>query len=238
MLSANSAESWVEYYASEHECAKANARTTNWTMPSLRSLGVLPPAKVASIGCGNGMDVVALRDFGYEAQGVDMHEVAPPARPWCHIGSGLDLPLVDGEFDAVISLEVIEHVGVDYDGKGSSDRERYAAELMRVVRPGGVIVLATPNRFFPVDEHGSGLLQVRFHSPFRDSTLTFGELRQLFPGCEVGNLGYDGYFMLEKLSRLHIPVSPIHLLLKAFNNRWLHQSAFNPHLFVWFRKAI
>jgi SAM-dependent methyltransferase len=238
MLNATSAEDWVEYYSNQHECEKSRARTTSWTIPSLRSLGVLPPARVVSVGCGNGIDVVTLRDSGYDAHGVDMHEVEPTARPWCKMGSALNLPFADGEFDAVVSLEVIEHVGVDYDGAGTADRARYATELLRVLRPGGVVIIATPNRYFPIDEHGSGRLLVRFHSPFRDNTLTFDELRQYFPGCDNGTLFYDGYFRFEKLSRLHIPVRPLHLLLRIFRNTRLHRSPLNPHLFAWFRKAI
>ena len=237
MLTAIPAEDYVACYANERQRQKARARTMDWTIPSLRSLEITPPARVVSVGCGNGIDVATLRDSGYEAYGIDMHEVEPPAGSWCQMGIALDLPFGDREFDAVISLEVIEHVGLDYDGTGSAAYTRYAAELQRVLRPGGVILIATPNRFFPVDEHGGGTLQIRLHSPFRDSTFSFGEIRQLFPDCEAGTLGYEGYFRLEKLSRLYIPVDPVHFLLKVFDNRWLHRSPLNPHLFMWLRNG-
>ncbi|MCS6800716.1 MAG: class I SAM-dependent methyltransferase [Chloroflexota bacterium] len=47
------------------------------------------------------------------------------------------LAFADGSFDGVISVEVIEHV---------AHPERYLAEIRRVLKPGGVVVLTTPNR--------------------------------------------------------------------------------------------
>lgn len=179
MLTAIPAEDYVACYANERQRQKARARTMDWTIPSLRSLEITPPARVVSVGCGNGIDVATLRDSGYEAYGIDMHEVEPPAGSWCQMGSALDLPFGDREFDAVISLEVIEHVGLDYDGTGSAAYTRYAAELQRVLRPGGVILIATPNRFFPVDEHGGG----HYKSAFTHLFVTPPSLSEKFDSC-------------------------------------------------------
>jgi len=46
------------------------------------------------------------------------------------------LPFEDGEFDTVLSLETVEHF---------SEPERLIAELGRVTRPQGVLILSTPN---------------------------------------------------------------------------------------------
>lgn len=51
-------------------------------------------------------------------------------------GSGLDLPLATGCADTVLSLDVVEHV---------PDDAGFVAELLRVVKPGGQVVLSTPN---------------------------------------------------------------------------------------------
>jgi 2-polyprenyl-3-methyl-5-hydroxy-6-metoxy-1,4-benzoquinol methylase len=55
------------------------------------------------------------------------------------IGSILDLPFPDESFDVVMSTEVIEH---------TPDPERGVRELCRVVRPGGVLVVTSPNRLW------------------------------------------------------------------------------------------
>lgn len=47
------------------------------------------------------------------------------------------LEFQDGFFHAVYSIQVIEH---------AEEVERYLAEVSRVLRPGGVFVVATPNR--------------------------------------------------------------------------------------------
>jgi SAM-dependent methyltransferase len=59
-----------------------------------------------------------------------------------------------------MSLGVIEHIGT-INGHCTlkktyiEDRERYAKELVRVTRPGGSILIAAPNKLFPIDvQHG------------------------------------------------------------------------------------
>jgi len=60
-------------------------------------------------------------------------------------GAGEQLPYPDGCFDVVLSNEVIEHV---------QDDRQALAEMARVLRPGGRLVLFCPNRWYPVETHG------------------------------------------------------------------------------------
>src|SRR5450432_3465868 len=52
-------------------------------------------------------------------------------------GDILSLPFSGNSFDVVVSSEVIEHTG---------DPRRAVAELSRVLKPGGILVLTCPNR--------------------------------------------------------------------------------------------
>jgi hypothetical protein len=101
---------------------------------------------------------------------------------------------------------------------------------MRVIRPGGFIVVATPNRYFPADEHAKWL---RIHSPFRDDTLSSKELGELF-GRKARTLTWKGYFQFE---RFGVVGAGINKAVALFDNRLLHRSALNPHLFLAFQKS-
>lgn len=57
---------------------------------------------------------------------------------------GHPLPFPGATFDVVESLDVLEHV---------PDSDRYLGELARVLRPAGCILLVTPNRLWPVEQH-------------------------------------------------------------------------------------
>jgi len=52
-------------------------------------------------------------------------------------GDALDLPLPDGAVDVVVSFETLEHL---------SDQARFLAEVRRVLRPGGLFLVSTPDR--------------------------------------------------------------------------------------------
>ena len=61
------------------------------------------------------------------------------------LGVGEQLPFADDSFDLILSNEVIEHV---------ADDRAAVAEMARVARPGGRIVIFAPNRWYPVEQHG------------------------------------------------------------------------------------
>ena len=61
------------------------------------------------------------------------------------LGVGEELPFADNSFDLILSNEVLEHV---------ADDRAAAAEMARVTRPGGRIVVFAPNRWYPVEQHG------------------------------------------------------------------------------------
>jgi hypothetical protein len=53
-LKTASAESNSFYWTTE-ERSKSARRTHEWTISQLQRFGVMPPAMVLSVGCGNGM---------------------------------------------------------------------------------------------------------------------------------------------------------------------------------------
>ncbi len=116
----------------------------------MRQFARLEDARVLVDGCGVGMYVEALRAFTPEVYGLDIEEAylrEAQARGLrlLVVAAAEALPYPDNTFDVVLSHEVIEHV---------ADDRRAVAEMVRVLRPGGRILLFCPNRWFPFETHG------------------------------------------------------------------------------------
>src|SRR5262249_28156839 len=102
-----------------------------------------PRMRVLDLACGAGHGVRAIAGSVREAHGggLDAATVAQARAATSdgsavhHVGDGTATGFEDGSFDAVLSMETIEHV---------DDEERFVAELHRVLAPGGVLVLSTP----------------------------------------------------------------------------------------------
>jgi SAM-dependent methyltransferase len=97
-------------------------------------------ARALDVGCGVGQVVAKLTEAGCEAWGVDVSEPnIAKARQFserCQIYDGRKLPFADGHFASAGALNVLEHV---------DEPEAFITELVRVVAPGGKIVLSSPN---------------------------------------------------------------------------------------------
>lgn len=230
-----SATRYEQHYGSDQELAQSVRRTREWTIPRFESLGIHAPASVLSIGCGSGMDVVVLREAGYQARGVDLITPLPDAAAWVDKADVRRLPYDAQTFDGALMLGVIEHIGLDHGAAQDvdADRRQMGREITRVLKIGGVLVLSTPNRRFPIDEHGS---PARIHSPFRDYTFTLPELRRLFPDCSLAPLPYGQYFAHKRARKL---IGPLHHLLPTYldlcSNR-LQATPLNPYLLLAVRR--
>ena len=96
--------------------------------------------KMLDIGCSAGATLAAAERLGWQATGVDVSETAVEASRRigldCHTITDHRLPFEDDCFDVVTSWHVIEHV---------TDVRQTLTEWMRVVKPGGILALETPD---------------------------------------------------------------------------------------------
>ncbi|MBN2385868.1 MAG: methyltransferase domain-containing protein [Anaerolineales bacterium] len=114
-----------------------------------RAAGERIAGRILENGCGVGMYVRHLQPFGGQVFGLefDFERVreAHVHAPLVVNAAGEALPCPPGIFDLILSHEVLEHV---------QDDHRAVAEMVRVLRPGGRLVLFVPNRGYPFETHG------------------------------------------------------------------------------------
>ena len=95
----------------------------------------------AGPGEGYGADLIA--DIANTVTGVDYDEQAVAhirakyPRVQMHLGNLAELPLADDSVDVVVNFQVIEHLW---------DQGQFVTECARVLRPGGLLLMSTPNR--------------------------------------------------------------------------------------------
>jgi SAM-dependent methyltransferase len=109
--------------------------------------------KLLDIGCGTGYFTVPLGRHYEEIHGVDVSaeciaefkENEPARKYTAHLVDATELPFPSGYFDAIVTIETLEHV-IDLPG--------VAAEAARVLQTGGELVITVPNRWYPIEGHG------------------------------------------------------------------------------------
>ncbi len=130
----------------------------------IKILGKVPDGPILDLGCGSGSFLAVFQGEGIESAGVDI------AMRWLIVArkrldeeglrevplacaSAEGLPLADGSIAGVVAGDVIEHVG---------DQGATLAEAYRVLKTGGRLVMASPNRYSLAPEPHVGAWGVGF----------------------------------------------------------------------------
>jgi ubiquinone/menaquinone biosynthesis C-methylase UbiE len=110
-----------------------------------------PAGVVLDVGCGTGHTALAAAKLGYRVIGLDLSSqmVEQSTQLLAREGFGErssfktadveNMPIDNGSVDGVLALGLIEYL---------TDDARFVAEVRRVLRPGGVAVIAFRNRLF------------------------------------------------------------------------------------------
>lgn len=159
---------------------------------------------VFSSGCGSAGDLYTFMEWGAAAAtGIEVDESLArlakarfQATPFEELVSiqtydGNILPLPSNSFDIVFSMHVIEH---------TKNVGLYLAELYRVVKPGGIIFLELPNRYYPIEQH-TDIKYIHFlPRRIRDVLIAL-----LCSALNPYRLGEELKYKISSLSDYHIP---------------------------------
>jgi len=108
---------------------------------------------VVDIACGEGYGSALLAEKALQVTGIDLDPaiIDYAQKKYQHNnlyfiqGSILEIPLDDHVADVAVSFETLEHVG---------DHEKVFAEIKRILKPGGLFILSTPDKTFYSDQSG------------------------------------------------------------------------------------
>jgi SAM-dependent methyltransferase len=130
--------------------------------------GPLRDKRVIDCGCGAGEYVRALANLGADAWGIEYSAEKideamrlgglPEGR--VAVGDIEAIEFADDTFDVALVNEVLEHVPHDDIG---------IREVHRILKPGGIAVIFSPNRLYPFETHGVSLrsgAKVPHYTPF------------------------------------------------------------------------
>ena len=131
-----------EYAYCNRECACSS----DYLFPALGELlSDLPTGSVvADVGCGNGSLLAKLGKPAWEMHGLEVSEsginqgIANYPQIQFHLADmtqNVDLPLLAGKCDVVMSTEVIEHVLLP---------RMFAKNCFALLKPGGTLIVSTP----------------------------------------------------------------------------------------------
>ncbi len=155
---------------SRHPWFQARARMA---VALLKKVKVLPPARVLEAGCGWGLNLEALERAGYRAVGLDiarrsLEKLDRPGRELIEADLTRPLPPHAEQYDAVLALDVIEHL---------DDDRSAVAKLAQLTKPGGFTIVGVPalpelfSDFDAVQGHRRRYLPDSLHQAFSGTGL-------------------------------------------------------------------
>ena len=166
----------------------------------LKKFNLKKGLRVLDVGCGTGAVLDFLKNFGFDAAGIDM---SSEALKYCraknlkaHYGMADKIDFPDNSFDIIFALDVLEHLDDDIGA---------VAEVYRVLKKDGLFIATVPAHNFLWSYHDEAL-----HHKRRYSKGEFGEL-------------IASKFKIKLLSWIHfyifLPISILRIIKKTTGDK-------------------
>ena len=145
--------------------------------------------RALDLGCGGGRDAIYLAQSGFEVSAIDLSlaaiEVATQRASeavvfvsW-HVGDVLALPFADMSFDLVTDRACFHHIP-------TVARPKYASEVARVLKPGGVLFLRGAS--YSRDDSYYEVTQETVSAAFSESGFDIGQVHPIRLANNAGGL--------------------------------------------------
>ena len=194
---------------------------------------VLPGGKILDWGAGEGALTARLSDLGFQVTAADKDQENFKCRQAKFTKVNFDsldelndfVEKHEGEFDAVLGIEVIEHV---------QDQWQYVRQLMMMAKQDGLVIITTPNTTSWISRL-IFFFTGRFHQ-FGNGDLCYGHINPITPwelelillesGASKINILSAGTLPpiyitgINKLSILNLFILPIRVLMKGVLDGW------------------
>lgn len=162
---------------------------------------------ILDVGCGTGIAAEKLRAFG-KVYGVDISprstiEARGRLDEVC-VGLGEELPFNDDTFDVVVCTETFEHF---------IDPIRALAEFSRVLKPGGYLIISTPNPWY------WGIILGRIRAALRRRKAGSGQIIENYiSSLKLKNMLKRSGFEVKEFSTVYFKPALIYKFIKRISN--------------------
>ncbi|MHB9154207.1 MAG: class I SAM-dependent methyltransferase, partial [Endomicrobiales bacterium] len=193
----------------------------------LESLRPCPGERILDVGCGVGTFAFHCARSGALSTGIDYSPESIKAATILSarfevsgkadfvVGNALALPFENESFDKIVSADFIEHITHE-------EKPVLCREMLRVLKPGGIMVLFTPNK---IREDIGALYWAARHRlrgdaiPFND--LHYGLISRFEFERILRKLGLKFRFKYADITRPFVPSLPLVRHLLSLNLLWV-----------------